>query len=113
MSSLDKTRIKMNIIANIAEELFNDAKLYHDQIPNPTNWLYNEEKMRNLTRLYNINLVMLNQFSIQSDPILKYNKFMCENYPIGFGSKLKQLCIEKKQFNGAKLYLSMQQSSSI
>ena len=45
--------------------------------------------------------------NIQKNEFTDYMDFMCENYTVGFGDKLKEHIKIGKDFDGAEIYLEL------
>ena len=109
MDDLEKTRIKMNNNYDVAQELYLKCKNTGcNDILSPINWLYNQNKMLEsydvFKKSYANNELMVN---IQKNEFTDYMYFMCANYPVVFGNKLKEHIKNGKDFDGAEIYLEL------
>ena len=112
MNDLEKIRIKMMNNFDIATELYLKCKNAGcNNVLSPINWLYNQtvlieayKKFKNKHENDDNNFLLL---FIQNNEFTDYMNFMCENYPVGFGDKLKEHIKNGKDFNGAEIYLEL------
>ena len=100
---------KMNNNYDLAQELFLKCKNSGcNDILSPINWLYNQNKMLEsydvFKKSYSNNDLMVN---IQKNEFTDYMDFMSENYPVGFGDRLKEHIKNGKDFDGAEIYLEL------
>lgn len=105
-----KIRKKMEILNDISKQLYNDCikETFNDiNILDPVNWLANQENMRKLYESY-INKTILSNNTLTenliNNKLIKYMKFMYDNYPIGFGDELIKKCKNKEIWDGAEIY---------
>ena len=92
----------MNSNYDVAQDLFLKCKnAGYNDVLSPINWLYNQNKM---IESYTNNELMVN---IQKNEFTDYMDFMCENYPVGFGDRLKEHIKNGKDFDGAEIYLDL------
>jgi hypothetical protein len=91
IDNLDNLRILMSKIDDESKKLFTKVEFEtrFDQlsqpIPNPTLWIYNQDKIIELYKFFNQTNGMLANNSLHD-----YFKFMVENYPPEFGHKLRE-----------------------
>jgi hypothetical protein len=110
MNDLEKNRIKMMNNFDIATELYLKCKNSGcNDILSPINWLYNQTVLIKAYNQFknkhkNDNFLLL---FIQKNEYTDYMDFMCENYPVGFGDRLKEHIKNGKDFNGAEIYLEL------
>ena len=111
MSDIPKTKItKLEQIADKAEQLWvvcqNDGC---DELPDPTNWLYNQDSMRTMWEnskesQTNNNNAFMNLILNNSNSYSQYMDFMYNNYPAGFGNEIRKCYKEKKICDGENIY---------
>ena len=98
ISNISKTKMtKLKQTADKAEELWavcqDDGC---DGLPNPTNWLYNQDSMRTMwesSKETQNNIFMELMFN---NSYSQYMDFMYNNYPPGFGNKIRKCHKEHK-----------------
>lgn len=103
INEIEDLRIKMIEWSETSNKLYNLVKDECKDLPDPTNWLINQEKMRNSWEEYKntktennlVNKLLLN------NNFAKYMDFMYNTYPKGYGEKLQQLYKDKIYCDGA------------
>ncbi len=98
MSNIPKTKMtKLEQMANKAEQLWavcqNDRC---DGLPDPTNWLYNQDNMRRIWET--------SKESQNNNSYSQYMEFMYNNYPLGFGNEIRKCYKEAKICDGEYIY---------
>ena len=109
MYEIKRCTKKMNNNYDIAQELFLKCKNSGcNDVLSPIKWLYNQNKMLEsydvFKKSYSNNELMVN---IQKNEFIDYMDLMCENYPVGFGDRLKEHIKIGKVFDGAEIYLEL------
>jgi hypothetical protein len=108
---VENIKKRMEIMADIAEKLHNDAKTEGCMdLPDPSVWILNQNKMRESWEKYSnttnekmgiFGAVMLdNSFG-------RYMKFMYESYPPGFSDEIKKVYHKGGVFDGALTYYKL------
>ena len=106
---------KQNLTNKLYEYQEKSKELYticHDEgcdnLPDPTNWIFNQDKMREMWENYKArcdecdhimlkNMMLNNSFS-------KYMEFMYDTYPCGFGNEFKHCYDNEVEFDGTETF---------
>ena len=86
-----KTKKRLEVTANIAEELYSKIKDKSSEVPSPASWIYNQNIMRKIWEEFYSkacnNPEPLRSF-ILGNAYSRYMKFMYDSYPPGFGDEI-------------------------
>lgn len=110
MSDIPKTTMtKLEQMADKSEQLWAVCQKNYgcDGLPDPTNWLYNQDSMRTMWESIKesqhnnnafMNIIMFN------NSYSEYMDFMYNNYPVGFGNEMRK-CYKEKQTTGISNFI--------
>jgi hypothetical protein len=114
MTEQDEIKKQMKDITNAAHALYNSAKRDCPGIPNPTEWILQQDTMRaSWERWYTItnkkrepfrSIMLRNAYS-------KYMKFMYDSYPPGFGDEIMKAYQDGNPFDGVQTFLQLSKNT--
>ena len=99
-------QLEMETLICKAEELYKVC-LNVDEILDPNNWLYNQDKMRTIWEQYKLGLANMSKFmrkGMLNNSYARYMEFMYDNYPAGFGNKLLECYDNNLDCNSIEIF---------
>lgn len=111
-SKINEIKKKLEIMHNISQKFYEDAKneIEPDQeLPNPTNWIYNQNKMRgawdNMRKEFAQNKLLKEM--MLNNSFGRYMEFMYNSYPPNFGSEIIRCEKEYGYCDRSKVYYNL------
>lgn len=113
IDELSEIRLRLEKMDDISKKLYIKCmNTKCENLPDPVNWIYNQDIMRKAWEEYinknsDVDIPIFMKKLMLNNDFSNYMKFMYENYPSGFGNKIKQACDKKEKFDGAKIYYDL------
>lgn len=111
MSDIALVREKMQGISEKSHALYEKAVKKNPETNDPTTWIANQDEMRDTWERYKQmkRSVGRNYKELNWDDkeISMYMKFMYDNYPPGFGAKLREMVSKPGKYDPARVFIEL------